>query len=624
VRGKAGGFFIERLSLTGAHRPVAAVAFADGLNVVAGASDTGKSYLCDLIDFSFGGSTLRTIEHAQGYDRVALALRTRGSEEGLVMERALAGGNVLVRRYGSGGAVLEERFAAAKHNADDSTTLSALLLQLSGFKDVRVRKNKGNETRSLSFRDVAFLTVVDETRIISESAPHLSGSPTEKTVEGEVFRLMVTGQQASVPIAAPKKALVQGAKAQLEVVGQLASQLEAELAALQLGTVDLTEELARLDEARGLLLQSYETSRVEIGGLERELAERARALRQIESRVAVIDGLTRRFELLDRHYESDIERLNAVRQAGSMLEALPAEACPWCGAAPELHRPDDAAVHLRLADVRSAAEWEREKVEALRTDLHTAIIELEREAEELNKRRTSVRDDVTRIQRTIAAELSPRARTSAAQLQQQVARRDLVLRGRALTEQLKELESRASKLEAVGKRSAKVAAPAEGPTTAVMETFAKQVEDVLSAWRFPETGRVVFSEDAQDLVIGGQPRASHGKGVRALTCSAFIAGLMRHCVQRGLPHPGLVVLDSPLVAYKDPDKPGTESARLRQAGVKDAFFRALADGLCLGQVIVFENEDPPPDVAARITHHHFTKSASGRYGLFPAGGARGA
>jgi hypothetical protein len=376
-----------------------------------------------------------------------------------------------------------------------------------------------------------------------------------------------------------------------------------------------------LDRARVALVQSYEASRVEVGTHERELAEHARSLRQLDSRLAVIDGLKGRFDLLDRHYESDIDRLAAIKEAGSMLEALPAEACPWCGASPERHRPEEALAHAKLADVRSAAESERAKVQGLRADLRRTTDDLQREADDLQQQRAARRDEIARLEARLASELAPRARASATQLQQQGTRRDALLRAKALTDQLTHLQSHAAALSSRGKRSKPVA---EAPTaaTAIMDEFVQQVETVLKAWRFPEGGRVVFSEEAQDLVIGGQPRASHGKGVRALTCSAFIAGLMRHCVEKNLPHPGLIVLDSPLVAYKDPDKSGTESARIRQAGVKDAFYRTLADGLCNGQVIVFENEDPPPDVAARVTHHHFTKSEAGRHGLFPRAARR--
>jgi hypothetical protein len=613
------GFFVEQIRVFGPRLETAEIALTDGLNVIAGASDTGKSYLCSLVDFGFGASTKpRPIEAAKGYDRVVLRIRGRGSDAIHEIERSLTSGNALLRRVAADGRTIEQRTAAAKHNADDPSTLSAFLLGLSGFEAARVCKNNKGETRTLSFRDVAFLTVVDETRIISENPPHLSGNPIDRTVEGEVLRLLVTGLQAGNAIVAPKVTTAQGLKAQLEVVQQLISQTEADLSALQLDPTKVDDELARIDQARADLLKKYEATRTELVGLERQLAERARRLREDESRLVVIEGLGGRFELLDRHYASDIQRLSAVGEAGTRLEALPARSCPICGAAPEAHRPEDAAAHFRLQDVQAAAETERGKTEVLRRDLKKVLAELTAEGAGREASRSALQGEIQQLEAKIAEEVQPHAHASAEQLHQQDQRRDTVVRGRALVEQLSELRVRATQLDKASKRGKKGASSVEtGVRTAEMEAFALQVQEVLAAWQFPETGRVVFSDDSQDLVIGGQDRASHGKGVRALTCAAFISALMRHCVTKQLPHPGLVVLDSPLVVYKDPDKPGSESARMRQAGVKDAFYRAMADGLCLGQVIVLENEDPAPDVAGRITHLHFTKVKTGRYGLFP-------
>ena len=611
------GFFLERIAVVGPGVSPAEVGFTDGLNIIAGASDTGKSYLCSLVDFIFGASSRpRSIEQAKRYTHVVARLRHRRSDGVYEVERALIGGDATVRELDKQGTVLEERIAAAKHSAEDTTTLSAFLLRLSGFAPAKVRKNSRGEMRSLSFRDVAFLVVVDETRIISESPPHLSGNPVEKTAEGEVLRFLVTGIQSVEAFVGPRRVTVQTAKAQHELVLQLIGGVEGEIEALQLGSSSTDEELSRLDKARVDLLKTYESSRVELVELESEVATRTRALRDAESRLVVVEGLTRRFELLGCHYESDIERLSAIEEAGVMLEALPAKACPVCGAAPEDHRPEQAAAHFRVEDVRQAAVTERDKVGRLRADLRGALSELSQEAVELENRRLQVRDEIKQTQAKISDEVQPRVHASAEQLQVQNARRDTLLRARVLTEQLRQLRIRDARLEAQSKSTRGGTSVIEtAPTTAAMETFTQQVEDILNAWRFPVPGRVVFSEDSQDLVIGGEPRASHGKGVRALTCSAFVAGLMLHCLEKGLAHPGIVALDSPLVAYKAPDSPGSQ--RILQAGVKDAFYRTLAEGLCMGQVLVFENEDPPPDVAERVTYHHFTKGPDGRYGFFP-------
>jgi hypothetical protein len=91
---------------------------------------------------------------------------------------------------------------------------------------------------------------------------------------------------------------------------------------------------------------------------------------------------------------------------------------------------------------------------------------------------------------------------------------------------------------------------------------------------------------------------------------------MRHCSAQDLPHPGFVVLDSPLVAYQDPTAP--DRGALIQAGVKDALYRSLAGGDARGQVIVLENERPPEDVInGTATCLEFTKSDVGRYGFIP-------
>lgn len=613
------GFFIERIAVSGEGLPPAELAFTDGLNVVAGASDTGKSYLGGLVDFGFGASRPpRAIDAAKGYGRLVMRIRARPTNEVYEIERALIGGNVVIRRLDQSGRVVEKRDAAVKHSHGDTSTLSSLLLGLSGFKPLHVRKNRQGETRSLSFRDVAFLTVVDEARIISENAPQLSGSPVETTSEGDVLRLMVTGLEAASLAVVPKKNAGQTAKAQLELVAQLVSETKVDLASLQLDPATAVEELAALDATRAEAFRVYESSRVALGALEKQLSENMRELRDSESRLIVIEGLVARFNLLERHYASDVERLGAVQEAGELLEALPAKDCPVCGAAPEAHRRDQAAEHYGLSNVRVAAAREREKTESLRLDLSKVLAELAAESTERAAKRDQLRAGITARQGQIANELQPRVRASAEQLQQRDGRRDALLKARALIDRLNDLNKRGSELESAAKKAGRGSQKIEtGPRTADMESFAVQVHAVLEAWKYPGLGRVVFSDSSQDLVIAGQERASHGKGVRALTCAAFIAGLMRHDADKQLPHPGLVVLDSPLVAYKDPDNPSSEDVRLRKAGVKDAFYRALADGLCRGQVIVLENEDPSPDLAKRITHHHFTKNRTGRYGLFP-------
>lgn len=607
------GFYIEALALTGTGKALAEITFKDGLNVVSGASDTGKSYAFNCIDFAFGARNApRTIPEAQGYEAVILRIRTRADHSTLELTRSFVGSGVKVRALSPTGSVESERVVSARHDPQSRDTLSALLLELSGLQGRRVRKNKRGDTRTLSFRDVAYLAMVDEERIIADRPPQVSGIPTERTADLDVFRLLATGSNTGEIILAPKRRGAGDTKVKVELVRQLIDQVNAEIRQLSLSEAELDAELAQIEEARTSALAEYEDSRVELVASERQLSRVMRQLRDTEGRASVVEGLTRRFELLARYYDSDLSRLEAIEEAGTLLEFFPATACPVCGAAPSDHRPQEAEEHFRHADVSIAAQKEAAKILALRADLAQVLSGLSAEFGQLKANSEELREEARGLQARVDQDLQPRMHASSDALQGQVARRDQLLRAKVLVEQRSELERRVQELEATSKRS-KSSTPLDASlTTPEMEAFAKTVEALLRAWEYPLSSRVVFSENDQDIVIDGQPRTSHGKGVRALTCAAFITGLMRHCLERKLPHPGLVLLDSPLVVYREPD---VEGRVLRQVGVKEAFYHSLSEGLAIGQVIVFENEDPQAGLP--ICYHHFSKSSSGRYGFVP-------
>jgi DNA repair ATPase RecN len=51
------GFQLRALRVTGKMKEPAEIAFGPGLNVISGASSTGKSYLLQCIDFACGAGT---------------------------------------------------------------------------------------------------------------------------------------------------------------------------------------------------------------------------------------------------------------------------------------------------------------------------------------------------------------------------------------------------------------------------------------------------------------------------------------------------------------------------------------------------------------------------------------
>ena len=610
------GFFIQSLAIKGPGKADAELLFTDGLNVVAGASDTGKSYALSCIDYAFGASRPpRRIQASAGYDTVIVSIISRNTKDRITIERGLVGGDVKLSRFAPSGSLLQEGVISAKHSPDDPNTISGVLLELSLLWGKLVRTNKQGKRRPLSFRDVAFLCLVEEGRIIEERPPHLSGSFTEKTLEGEVFRQLVTGRESGEVFSSRTKKQAATVAAQLDLIRIIIAESEAKIAGLGVNVTTLESELTALENARSTTLAEYESSRVEISGLESTFVQRDRELREVQSRQQVVIGLTNRFRLLERHYQADIMRLHAIEESGSLLESLPSRPCPVCGAPPNQHTPNEA---FNPADVQIGARAEGNKIGKLRDDLGQVLEEMRIEATELQTREQRAMIELNLSQSRIDGELMPRVKESAETLRAQNIRRDLLLQAKSAIEQLNQFREHEAEFVGPGENSSTSSTDVvTAPTTAEVDSFATAVEALLTAWKYPDLGRVVFSEEEQDLVIAGQPRTGHGKGVRALTCAAYIVGLLRHCRSTHLPHPSVVVLDSPLLAYREPDTSDAETQRLLQSGVKEAFYLSLAAGDALGQVIVFENEDAPVNLNHPFTRIHFTKSASGRYGLFP-------
>jgi hypothetical protein len=98
--------------------------------------------------------------------------------------------------------------------------------------------------------------------------------------------------------------------------------------------------------------------------------------------------------------------------------------------------------------------------------------------------------------------------------------------------------------------------------------------------------------------------------------------LLIYCNERDLPHPGFVVLDTPLLTYRDPihSSAGALTAdeqAIVNTSLKDFFFAHLSSLLKIGQFLVVENVDLPTAVAGIANVVTFTGDrTSGRTGLF--------
>jgi hypothetical protein len=152
---------------------------------------------------------------------------------------------------------------------------------------------------------------------------------------------------------------------------------------------------------------------------------------------------------------------------------------------------------------------------------------------------------------------------------------------------------------------------------ACVQAISKAIEELLDAWHFPHEKPVYFDESTQDMVLGNRRRGDQGKGLRALTHAAFTIGLQQAIKVLGRSPAGFIVLDSPLVTFREANQED-ELAPDQKVAVKQAFYADLACRTDISQIIVFENEDPDPGLQDRLNVLFFSKQQmTGRYGFFP-------
>jgi len=612
------GLQIRSLAFHGPDRQPAVVRFQDGLNVVYGASDTGKSFIVEAIDYMFGAKgPLKDIPQAVGYEHILLSFQFSDTDV-FTARRSMDGGafEVYEGAFSDELPDIDGKVLSETHSSKDPDNLSAFLLGKIGLSDKKIRKNAKDETQNLSFRNLVRLCIVNEEEIIQKRSPLSDGNYTADTANTSVFRLLLTGVDGSALIASQQKSTEeQRREAQLELLDQLINETERKIKDISGSKEDLSAQEKRLNaamDARSSQLAVTEENYRRISGERRKLMKNREENR---NRYIEVVTLLERFRLLRKHYHSDIERLMSIREAGSIIATIDADVCPVCGADAEHHK-NGVTCENDVARVTAAAASEIDKIERRTTELSETIASLDKEQGRLERTLPAIEESLneknTELQAVIAPDLR-KLRTTYKELADKGAD---VRESIGLFDSKSDLLDRKSRLQGA---NSKIPSPSQSPITNLTDTmvapFSQLVRETLQSWGFPGADRVHFDLQTKDLVISGKPRVSFGKGLRAITQAAFSISLLEYCAAKKSPHPGFVILDSPLLSYKEPEGPEDDLSRTNLNG---NFYRFLLELKGDRQVIVIENTDPPSDVELGKRVEHFSGMADeGRFGLFP-------
>ena len=609
---------LHSLVFSGPGKDLAAVYFGPGLNVIYGASETGKSFILEAIDFMLGSTReLRDIPERVGYDRILLGFEDPQGNH-FTLERSTAGGRLLLfeglhiaRPEG-----VDAQSLSPRHSNHSENNISSFLLRKIRLAGKRIRRNSRGNTNTLSFRNLAHLCLVSEADIQKRESPIETLNPITHTSDMATFKLLLSGIDDSSVVSdddRPVERLSRSSKQ--EIIDELILDSSQRLQAL---VGDSRDHRALADQAAHLdwTIRDYteELSHTEeeyrsLTDLRRRLRDKRELLRDRRSDT---DGLIQRFTLLDEHYKSDLDRLEGLREAGSLVAALSPQTCPLCGAAPShQHRDEDCDGNIEAIVV--AANVESQKINTLSTELRDSVDQIREESAQLDQMLPELESEIQTVQERIDA-MSPIVKVQRSSFSALIEERATTQAAISILESMAELERKRDALDQMKDDDLSGEQVSFELSMHTLDGFSQLYEQVLNRWGVPDAERVYFDRQSRDLVIGGKPRGSRGKGMRAITHAAFSICLMDFAIAHELPHPGFVILDSPLLAYREPE--GDEDD-LKGTDVHSQFYEYL-EQRSTGQTIILENVDPPGAIQKARRSVMFSKNPQrGRYGFFP-------
>ncbi|WP_261885350.1 coiled-coil domain-containing protein [Vibrio pomeroyi] len=568
------------------------VSFDNPVCFVHGASNTGKSLLVEAIDYMLGKGDLRKVlPQSEGYDELAMKVTLDGDDF------------TLFRRWPSIDFEVYHGHIDSKDNANflsyyrqTSPTKKIPSINEFYFRNLErpeLLRNLYGEKTSLTIRLLSRIIISGEEKIIRTDSPIIVGDSNENSKNKYVFRYLLTGKDDS-----EVKTLTRGGEFNSERNGRK-SVLEDVVDALKLdlnfpdeNTESLDNRVQKLEAAISKGLAKLEDSQKSLSGVISEKKSTAETLMKTAERANVIAANLANFDTLKKLYLSDIERLSSQEEAAFLLSVGHYGQCLVCG-----NTIDTACDDLsNINHLAEASKAEIQKIKSKYHELQDTTKALQYQLDDLESKAVNLKIQLKQIDYEVER-CTPVINSNDNQLAELRKERAAIQFDRKLHDRIRSFTKKLQEIELASTPKQYKSEEFLLETDAI-NGFCKIYSSILSAIKFPGEHHVDFDFQKFDVIIDGTPRDLNGKGVRAILHSVFKISLLIHCRENNIYHPGIVILDSPLVTYRDPltskhGELGKDEEQLAKTKISYHFLNYLYQIRHLGQFIIVENIDIP-------------------------------
>jgi hypothetical protein len=591
-------FYLSRIIVGGPEVKDSIIDFVDGVNIIYGPSNTGKSLILKCIDFMLNGKIAPFDSVTYGYDTITMFLSSVDGKE-IILQRNTD------QHYPVKVMCNFAEIGSTTYNMDNFDLLLLKLFNIESGHEII--KNDTFGTQKLTFRSAYHNFYLDEDSIIS-SKPSLQ-SEHSKTSDLTALYFLLTGDDLS---ELRPSLTEQERKKRLSEQEGVAKFLREKLAKIQERKVELEDSIGNasdqdIEEKIDAFLQEATAidDKIEQANKEREaLIARAYPLK-MDMEEALM--LKKRYADLESQYISDIKRLEFILDGkNKSADISPPQNCPFCGGTLSEEKTTSETI-------AGAAFAEMKRISHQLNDLRDTRKSLDRHITELSASYHDLVKQQQTLSNIISNSLMPKSislKTMLAGYTQAFADRQEIV---SLQRMAKELNDDAQKND-----SKTFPKP---PKFSVKEQFAdkdfwKAINDSFSSMvkqcGYPGNPEASISTDTWDAVVSGKKKENEGKGYRAFLNTIIMFNILTFLSEHGKYSPHLLLLDSPILSLKERQKKDTVDIPL---SMKESLFSCLISKCGSNQIIIVDNEIPENVNYDKVNLIEFTKNDSGRYGF---------
>ena len=597
-------FMIKKLRVFGTGKIDGVVEFTDGLNIIQGRSNTGKTWILRCINYLFG-SDKKPYTAATGYTDIEGIFVTERYGE-ITMTRKLDDQIVTIV---SDNEAVENGEYSTDYRKKNVRYLNDLWLRILGLDEtIEVPKNAYYSRERMSWRNVAGVFYVDEDEISKSTSIVVKGNNYEDTPLLSSLLFLLTGDYKKnvAEILNPAKAAVRR-EGILEYIEERTNALKQQ----RVSYIMQLEELSGVDiEAETQALTDHiQDVQQDINELVEENKAIAQHLSEYAQRDANCRILLGRYESLISQYKADLQRLDFISKGEKAVQGLPPNnVCPFCGG--EVHPDeDDSYMEAINAEIKRIASELTviiatvKSVQEEQTDIQSSI-------EGLELRRTEINQALAERNRTI--------QDYRAGLQ----------RYRDYTTIQNGIDFVNNQLAILGEKRVSEMNPEKNPPLyhpkkifeeEIGTDFTTLLNNRLKECNYRLGGYANWDFSSFDILVDGEPKSDdQGQGYRSFL-NSVVAMMLYEYFNKDDTHikPGFLIIDTPLLGL-DEDIEGLDKDTIRN-GLYEYFLNHQGSG----QMIIVDNLNAVPNIdfetrGINVVTYHKNERDGHIYGFMPS------